>query len=166
MTPLQKMKICIKDAEHSKQVQECLFKLGFGWGSQLVREVENHQCRYLYASTKDHTITWSHSCIDYLNGHKNTEVTLEDLQAMLSEPDEIPEGSSTAPTFSMDDTISTYISQIQKRLADTNLSVSIYGDEIRVASTDNDDEVSVKSWEGVLEIIKVKQAYLNVFKDN
>lgn len=172
MKQLQDMKIRIRDAEHSKQVQECLFKLGFGWsGYQKTLQFTDEP--YMFAEESGTGITYASESDElYFSNEPSKEVTLEDLQAMLA-PDEIPEGSSTTtvettsvsvPTFSVDDTINTYISQIQKRLAGTNLSVSIYGDEIRVANMDNDDEVGVSGWEDMLEIIKVKQAYLSVFK--
>ena len=55
------------------------------------------------------------------------------------------------------------MNQLQQLLRDSKTSVYIYGDEIRVANMDDDREVVVKDWDGVLEAIKTKQNYLSVF---
>lgn len=73
-------------------------------------------------------------------------------------------GTVDIPTFSVDNTINTYVSQIQKRLASANMVIKIYGHEIHVANMHDNDRAVVYTWDEVLEVTKVKQAYLNVFR--
>lgn len=78
------MKIRIKDEEHSRAVQEVLFKLGFGWRG-FSRRLEFTDAQALYATKADNSITYSLYVSEFFEVHSAKEVTLEDLQAILKQ---------------------------------------------------------------------------------
>lgn len=85
---LTNMKFRIQDEEHSKAIQECLFKLGFRWHTNK-QKVANLTMPFIYADTEDLMIS-HHNMLDYFNNHENKETTLEELQAMLNQPKKQP----------------------------------------------------------------------------
>lgn len=168
MQKLQNMKIRIKDPEHSKQVQECLMALGHNRWMHSRHDGEDYKAFAIYVHEDgDYVLSRCNECSEYyFTGHYFQEVTLEDLQRFVEAKVLVDSYSATAdiPTFSVDNTINTYMSQIQKQLVDTNLVIKIYKDKIHVANMHDNDKAVVQSWDEVLEAIKVKQAYLDVFK--
>lgn len=84
MSGFKKMKFSIKDEEHSKQIQEMLFKLGYGWGidSKAKEYRSGRLANYFYANM-DGSITHSPDS-HYFKKHSHPESTLEDLQHMIA----------------------------------------------------------------------------------
>ena len=162
MTQFKDMKIRIKDSEHSRAVQDCLFQLGFVWQGDREGEYWGHGTHILFFLTrKEGLIYHADNDENYFNSSKNEEVTLEQLQAMVagqSAAENVPEDK-----FMPENTISTYMCQLQDLCKNAKVSVTVYGDEFHVCNMDNDDEVVVKDWGSVLEAIKVKQNYLSFF---
>ena len=100
------MKIRIKGEEHSRAVQEVLFKLGFGWRGY-VRSLEFTEAQALYATKADNSITYSSYDSKFFEEHSAKEVTLEDLQAMLKQGTDVENtGLSCGHTDKLDNLIS------------------------------------------------------------
>lgn len=89
---MKNIKIRIKNAEHSREVQEVLLKLGFKWGcgDSKIRYLKKP---FLYV-TKWANWKWEITYSDgndaeaeetYFRNHKSKEVTLQDLKQMLKE---------------------------------------------------------------------------------
>lgn len=166
MTKFQNMKIRIKDAEHSRQVQECLFKLGYKWA--FGAKVTVFTPLYVYAYEDGRAAQDSeYDANSYFEKHSSKETTLEDLQAMLAEQStdvgKEPEIDAHV-NFTPEQTISTYIKQLQQLLKDSRTAIYIYENEIRICNMCNDDEAIVQSWDEVAEVLKIKQQYLSKFK--
>lgn len=153
---LQNMKIRIKDEEHSKQVQECLFKLGYLWCAR-IKDFKYLDAKALYANNEYNTVTYSDFAGGFFDDQENKEVTLEDLQAMLAETSEpVVEINNTTPD-------TTFIKQFQDRIKGLGLMIEIYEDGLRVHDMDNDYDVAVDTFDDVLAAIKAKEQYLKVF---
>ena len=156
---LKDMKIRIKDNDHAKLVITCLEKLGYvSWCGNNTDYLHQVDAVYAYYD-KDYVL--SRNAAGYFEREEGTEVTLEQLQEMLAEQsaaENVPEDK-----FMPEATISTYMSQLQDLFKNAKVSVTVYGGEFLVCNMDNDDEVVVKDWTGVLEAVKAKQNYLSVF---
>lgn len=157
MTQLKDMKIRIKNSEHSRLVQECLFELGYGW-ERYTKVVSHDGEKYLY--TRDCGTLWYGTGDNAFHEDYGTEVTLEQLQEMLAEQSAEQEPEVT---FNPESTIDTYMKQLQQLLRDSKTSLSIFKDGFILYNEDNDDQTAVEDWDSVLEAIKVKQSYLSVF---
>lgn len=87
---MQDMKFKVKDEKHSEEIQECLFKLGFGWA--FGGRVLNHRERpFLYGTIKcdKSIITYGeHKALFDERAHKET--TLEELKQMLNQTKKQP----------------------------------------------------------------------------
>jgi hypothetical protein len=88
------MKIRIKDEEHSRAVQEVLFDLGYSWvyGAKLL----SFPTEYIYTYSNGNITQdrgayneFENDAVEHFSNHKNTEVTLEDLQAMLKQDTDV-----------------------------------------------------------------------------
>ena len=168
MTQFKDMKIRIKDSEHSKAVQDCLFELGYGWlfGARLLSFTPDFIYTYVSGLIREGRCGYDEdndycNAVNRYNRHNNSEVTLEQLQAMVAEQSATENASEDK--FMPEATISTYMSQLQDLFKNAKVSVTLYGDEFHVCNMDNDDEVVVKDWDSVLEAVKAKQNYLSVF---
>lgn len=84
----QAMKFRVESHEHSKNIQEHLFSLGYKWNVEKGDIVRNYGEDALYTDTGGH-ITWSHLAVngeDYFEEQTHPEYTLVEHTAYLIEP--------------------------------------------------------------------------------
>ena len=170
MSKFRDMKFKVDNPEHSKQIQECLFWLGYNW--EMCKYPEEPQytvSKYLYAETDGLLLHGSkEGCFDSAT---NKETTLEELKAMLDVRSAWAGDNSEiiVNTLHSDGNTNTsmtqFLGQLQKRLASANLAVYIYSDEIQVSDMDSDAIAKVTTYEELLEAIKVKEQFMNMFKE-
>jgi hypothetical protein len=155
------MKFKVDNPEHSKQIQECLFWLGYNW--EMCKYPEEPQytvSKYLYAETDGLLLHGSkEGCFDSAT---SKETTLEELKAMFVEQEPI---DNSIPKHNIENTMTQFLHQLQKRLASVNIAVYIYSDEIQVSDMDSDAIARVTTYEQLLEAIKVKEQFMNMFKE-
>jgi hypothetical protein len=155
------MKFKVNNPEHSEQIQECLFRLGYLWAGDSSRRVQILDSTHLYAEA-DGIILHSNGDDLFFSNDENKETTLEELQAMFVEQDPI---DNSIPEHNIENTMTQFLNQLQKRLESVNLSVYIYSDEIQVSDMDSDAIAKVTTYEELLEAIKVKEQFMNMFKE-
>lgn len=81
---MKDMKFRIQNEQHSKEIQECLFKLGFAWKAYKNRKVQYTEAAYLFAYWENKSITKSElGDGNYFKNHDSVETTLEELKQML-----------------------------------------------------------------------------------
>lgn len=92
LNKMKSIKIRIRDAEHSREVQEILLKMGAKWGcgGSTINYLDKPFLYVTKWATKKWEITYSdgkdaEAEETYFRNHKNEEVTLEDLKQMLKE---------------------------------------------------------------------------------
>ena len=73
------MKFRVKDEEHSKQIQEYLFSLGYKWSS-LNQKILHTQARFLLVDIRGF-ITYEQDDNDYFKKHKNVEYQLKETKS-------------------------------------------------------------------------------------
>lgn len=159
------MKFKVNDPEHSKQIQECLFKLGYRWccGYKSVQ----HITMYYLFTEEDGLITHGFYDTAAYNRDKNKETTLEELQAMLGDVVKVNEQEpvdDSIPEHNTDNTMTQFLHQLQKRITSVNLAISIYSDRIELVDENNMVAI-VDSYESLLEAIEVKEQFINIFKE-
>ena len=73
------MKFRVKDEEHSKQIQEYLFSLGYKWSS-LDQKTQYTNARFLFVDIGGF-ITYELDNNDYFKKHKNVEYQLKETKS-------------------------------------------------------------------------------------
>jgi hypothetical protein len=165
VTKLQNMKIRINNPEHSKEVQECLFKLGYMWNSQLfptVWRAEDADNLFTYKSGKIYCAADTGQ--EYFVEHNNTEVTLEDLRAMLAEQcaGATKVGTVDIRPFSIDTTENQITFQeLQELVSTTNIELTFQTNgKVHIYDYDTDTGKEFDSVEDAVLLLKAKAEYL------
>lgn len=86
---MKNMKFKVLNEQHSKEIQECLFELGFIWISCGVQALINKDKKFLFTDIKDMSITYNNNDI-YFNNDYRKETTLEELKQMLKQTKKQP----------------------------------------------------------------------------
>ena len=140
MNKLQNMKIRINSQEHSKQVQECLFRLGYCWvdGSKVVLHEDSNA---LYCSD-DGDITYG----GWEDGDDWVEVLLRDLQGTMSVPSEQEQ---------------TTFQELQELVATTNIELTFQtSGKVHIYDNDTDTGKEFDNVESAVLLLKAKAEYL------
>ena len=154
MTKLQNMKIRINNPEHSKQVQECLFKLGYYWvsGWQITLHEDSNA---LYC--------WDDGSITYGGWDDNddfVEVLLSDLQGtdiVTSEPVVFQCDYLKVPYKQKQVTFS----ELQELVATTNIELTFQTNgKVHIYDNDTDTGKEFDNVESAVLLLKAKAEYL------
>jgi len=163
MSNFKEMKFRVRDEEHSNAIQKALFELGYEWffGAELLGFTPDFI--YTYADGIIRQDKFSNdddecSAKDHYTNHKNTETTLAELHEMLETKQKIQEENCppTSESQFTDNSISS--DQLQKLIAEAQVSVLIEEDAIKIWA-DNDVEIVAKDEADLLAKLKVFRAY-------
>ena len=164
MSKLQNMKIRINSPEHSKEVQECLFKLGYRWNHQTVASLYDVDDDNIYAYDHGRIFCSTQAGQSYFDTHQNKEVTLEDLRAMLAEQYDGPTkvGVVDIRPFSIDVTEKQItFSELQELATTTNIELTFQTNgKVHIYDNDTDTGKEFDNVEDAVLLLKAKVEYL------
>jgi hypothetical protein len=166
MHKLQNKKFKIKDEEHSRQIQECLLKLGYCWANGCT-EVSYLESLYIYCYDERFM---THSSIDTAyREHENTEQTLEYLQQEVAKlgtssiESQVITPVEDSTTNSQCVTYGQLISQAHK----ANMSVHFYPDsEVQLWDADTETDKSFKTLDAAMKLVEAKLNWMGAMQND
>lgn len=151
------MKIRVKDEEHSKQIQEVLFSLGYKWRSSSTKPSYLDK-KFVYTYI-DGDITYGGD-EHYFKYVISEEVTLEDLQSLLSDTEDrsIDDTSIITSDCTKENTFTNEISLLQEVLDSIEVSMYLL-DESNVNYSPKTFEMYLKGVINTARIMSIMKEY-------